>query len=249
MEHRLRRWWKRAATLGSLALIVATLSACVESNQKSVIGPDFKGTTTMRIGISKLFLQTLTSIGGPTGTPAAGAPPAPPAPTADDIFGDLKKQIAGMGGTSQNYENANFVGVDATIPFSSLDEMQKQINTLLGSSAAPGGPPPSGSPSGSPSDSGLVTITAKDTGDGVRIDGKVDPLSSLNDPTTQGASGAPPVDLAAILAGGGKVEVAFTMPGKIRSTDPLAKTDGTTASWSFNVGDKAATIFVESDKG
>lgn len=236
MEHRMRHWWKRAATFGSLALVVVTLSACVEANQQSIIAPDFTGTTTMRIGISKLLIQTLTSVGDLSGTPAAGAPPPP---ALGDPFADLKKQVAAMGGTTTDYENANFVGVDATLPFSSLDEMQKQINTFLGSSAAPGGP----------TDTGLVTITAKSEGDSVRIDGKVDPLSALNDPTAQGASGAPPIDFTAVLAGGGKIEVAFTMPGQIRSTDPLAKTDGTTASWSFNIGDKAATIFVESDKG
>lgn len=242
MANAMRRWWKRAASLGSLALIAVTLSACVESNSQSVITPDLTGTTTIRIGISKLLVQTLMSIGDPTATPAAGAPP--PMPPPSDLFADLKKQIAAMGGTTQDYENANFVGVDATLAFTSLDEMQKQINTLLGSSAAPGGQPTSGAPS----DSGLVTITAKDTGDSVRIDGKVDPLSTLTDPTAQNAPGAPPLDVTAILAGGGKVELSFTMPGNIRSTDPLAKTDGTTVSWSFNIGDKAATIFVESDK-
>jgi len=38
------------------------------------------------------------------------------------------------------------------------------------------------------------------------------------------------------------------MPGVITATDELAETDGTTASWSFDIGDKAATIFVESQR-
>ena len=85
----------------------------------------------MRVGISKVAIQTLTSIGnsfGGTPTPNSGSAP-------DNIFGDLNNQVSTMGGTATPYENDNFMGVEITLPFNSLDEMQNQINTIFGNSS------------------------------------------------------------------------------------------------------------------
>lgn len=232
----MRHGWQHAVTVGSIGLVALVLCACVEVNQQSVIKQDLTGTTTMRIGLAKTFIEAIKGIDS-----SLGGTPTPNAPMPDlsDPFADLKKQIADMGGTTTDYENDNFVGIDATIPFTSLDQMVSQINNVLGSSDSPGGP---GGPGA------LVTLTTSPTASGgFRIDGDVDPLSELNDPT--GNEAIPGLDLSTLLAGGGTVQLAFTMPGSIRSTDSLAKTSGTTVSWSFNVGDKRATIFVEADKG
>ncbi|MDQ6601334.1 MAG: hypothetical protein M3176_11080 [Chloroflexota bacterium] len=241
-----QRWARRGMTIGMLLLTAALLSACIEANSSSKIGSDFKGTTNLRIGISKVAIQTLTSIGnslGGTPTPNSGAMP-------DNIFGDLNNQVTGMGGTATPYDNGNFMGVDITMSFNSLDEMQNQINSILGnspdassSSSTPSSNPLSGSGSGQ---SALIQITAKSTDAGLRIDGMVDPLSTLNDPNNPNA--IPGLDLTALLSGGGQVQLSFTMPGKVTSADALAQQNGNTVSWSFKVGDKAATIFAEANK-
>ena len=80
----------------------------------------------------------------------------------------------------------------------------------------------------------------------MRIDGKVDPLSSLSD--TSSSTTIPGLDPKAFGGTDGIIQLAFTMPGKILNKDALAKVDKSTVSWSFKTGDKAATIFVESDK-
>ena len=227
--------------IGVLLLTAVMLSACIESSTTSTIGSDLKGTTTMRVGISKAAIPLLTSIGsslGGTPTPTSGANP-------QDPFGDLTSQVTAMGGTAKPYDNANFMGVEITMKFSSLDEMQSQINSVLGNSS---GSSSSASPLGGSGSGALVQITAKDTGSSIRIDGTVDPLSDLNDPTA--TAGAPPgLDFSALLGGGGKVELSFTMPGSISTADALATQSGNTVSWSFKVGDKKATIFAESAKG
>lgn len=230
----IRHWCARAVIAGSVGLMALLLCACVEVNQQSVINNDLTGTTMMRIGVSKMLIDTLTSVGSSLGgTPTPGAPTLNPS----DIFADTKKQIADMGGTATDYEDDNFVGVDATLPFTSLDQMVSQINNLLGSNA-----------SGASGPGALVVLTTSPTASGgIRIDGNVDPLSELNDPSA--AQAIPDLDIASLLAGGGMVQLSFTMPGTIRGTDALARTSGTTVSWSFKVGDKAAAIFVESDKG
>jgi hypothetical protein len=238
----MRHWWGRAVAAGSIGLLALLLCACVEVNQQSVINNDLTGTTTMRIGISKMLIQTLTSVGSSLGTPTPGAPTL----NSSDLFADLKKQITDMGGTATDYENDNFVGIDAKLKFSSLDEMVSQINNLLGSNASGMGGPGGGSGNGGTG--ALVVLTTSPTSSGgIRIDGNVDPLSELNDPATSQA--IPGLDATALLAGGGMVQLSFTMPGTIRNTDSLAQTNGTTVSWSFKVGDQAAAIFVESDKG
>ncbi len=236
-----RRWTGRGMTVGMLLLTAALLSACIEANSSSTIGSDFKGTTNIRIGISKIAIQTLTTIGnslGGTPTPNSGSSP-------DDIFGDLNKQVASMGGTTKPYDNATFMGEDITLQFNSLDEMQNQINSILGSSSSSssGSNPLTGSDS---IQSALIQITAKSTDSGLRIDGTVDPLSHLNDPNNPNA--IPGLDLSALLLGGGLVQLSFTMPGAITSADALATQNGNTVSWSFKVGDKAATIFAEANK-
>ena len=101
--------------------------------------------------------------------------------------------------------------------------------------------------SGTPGSGALAQITVKDAGDHIRIDGKVDPVSDLSDPAT--ANGAPPgLDLKALIASGGTIDLSFTMPGAVTSADDLAMQDGNTVSWSFKVGDKKATIFAEAAK-
>src|SRR4051812_16146886 len=126
----IRQGWRRAATVGSIALVTLLLCACVEVDQKSVINSDFTGTTTMRIGLSRIFIDTISTLDSSLG----GTPtPNKPAPSLTDPFADTKVQIAGMGGTTQDYQNDSFVGIDATLPFTSLDQMVSQINTLLGS--------------------------------------------------------------------------------------------------------------------
>jgi hypothetical protein len=235
----MRHWWARAVTAGCIGMVALILCACVEVNQKSVIHSDFTGTTTMRIGISKVLIQTLASASSSLGgTPTANAP----APDLADPLANLKQQVADMGGTTTDYQDDNFIGIDATLPFTSLDQMVSQINNLLGSSAADGGM------SGGSGPNAILTITTAPTAtDGIRIDGDVDPLSELNDPGSTQA--LPGLDAATLLSGGGTIQIAFTMPGAIRTTDSLARTNGTTVSWSFNVGDKPATIFVEAEKG
>lgn len=244
-----RHWARRGMAVGILLLTAALLSACIEANSASTIGSDFTGTTNMRIGISKVALQTLTSIGnsfGGTPTPNSGSTPtAGSGGSLDDPFGDVTNQVAAAGGTTKPYENANFMGVDITMPFKSLDEMQSQINTIFGNSSgtASASSPPAGSES---SQDALIQITAKSTDSGIRIDGTVDPLSMLNDPNNPNA--IPGLDVSALLLGGGQVQLSFTMPGEITDADPLATQNGTTVSWSFKVGDKAATIFAEAKK-
>jgi len=239
-----QRWARRGTAVAMLLLTAALLSACIEANSNSTIGSDFKGTTNIRVGISKLAIQTLSSIGNSLG----GTPTPNSSPTPDNIFGDLNNQVTSMGGTTKPYDNANFTGVDITMQFNSLDEMQNQINSILGdssgssgSSSSPSSNPLSGSGSGA-----LVQITAKSTDAGLRIDGTVDPLSTLNDPNNPNA--IPGLDLTALLSGGGQVQLSFTMPGKVTSADALAQQNGNTVSWSFKVGDKAATIFAEANK-
>jgi hypothetical protein len=244
-----RYWVRRGVAVGALLLTAVMLSACIEANSASTINPDLTGTTTLRIGISKVALQTIAQIGS-----NLGGTPTPGAGSTDNPFGDLNTQATAMGGTVTPYDNADFTGVEIAFTFNSLDEMQKQINSILGDqSGSSGSSDPSTSSSSSNPLSGagpsaLIQITAQDTGSTVRIDGTVDPLSELNDPAA--TAGAPPgLDLTAILAGGGKVELSFTMPGSINAADSLATQDGTTVSWSFKVGDPKATIFVESAKG
>ncbi len=244
-----RQWLRRGTVLGMLILVAVMLSACIESSTTTTIGSDSTGTTKMRIGISKTALSTIAALGnsfGGTPPPTSGSAGAPPNPT--DIFGDLTKQVTDMGGSATPYESADFIGVEITMQFKSLDEMVSQINNVLGNSSAGSSSPLGGSGSGS---GALVTLTTSSVSDGIRIDGTIDPLSELNDPSlsSSGSSaGIPGLDLTALLAGGGKVELSITMPGKIRTTDSLAQTSGTTVSWSFKVGDQKATIFVESDK-
>lgn len=236
-----RKGAQRGMAIGMLLLTAALLSACIEATSTSTIGSDFTGTTHMRVGISKVAIQTLTSIGnsfGGTPTPNSGSAP-------DNIFGDLNNQVSTMGGTATPYENDNFMGVEITLPFNSLDEMQNQINTIFGNSS--GGSSASNPLSGSgASGNALMQITATSTDSGVRIDGTVDPLSSLNDPNS--ANAIPGLDLSSLLLGGGQVQLSFTMPGAITNADPLATQNGNTVSWSFKVGDKAATIFAEANK-
>jgi len=223
-----------------LLLTVVMLSACIEANSSSTIGSDLKGTTKIRFGISKVALQSIAELGKSLGgTPTPGS-----SSSSDNPFADLNTQVTAMGGTSTPYETSDFIGIDTTFTFSSLDEMQKQINSVLGDTSGSSG---SSSPLSGSGPTALVQITAKDTGSSVRIDGTVDPLSELNDPAAAG--GAPPgIDLSAFLAGGGKVELSFTMPGAISTADDLATKDGNTVSWSFKIGDKKATIFAESAK-
>jgi hypothetical protein len=239
-----RQWLRRGMAVGALLLTAVMLSACIEANSASTINPDLTGTTKVRIGISKVALQTIMQIGSSLGgTPTPGS-----SDTTDNPFADLNTQASALGGTVTPYDNADFTGVEIAFTFNSLDEMQKQINSVLGDQSGASGSPSSSNPlSGGGGPSALIQITAQDTGSTVRIDGTVDPLSELNDPAV--TAGAPPgLDLSAILAGGGKVELSFTMPGSINSADSLATQDGTTVSWSFKVGDPKATIFVESAK-
>lgn len=232
----------RVMGVAALLLTAVLLSACIESSTTTTIGSDFKGTTKMRVGISKVALQTITEIGksfGGTPTPNSGG-------SSDNPFADLNTQVTAMGGTATPFETADFMGVEIAFTFNSLDEMQNQINSVLGGSS---GSSSSSSPLAGAEPSALAQITAKSTaGGGVRIDGTVDPLSELNDPAA--TAGAPPgLDLSAFLAGGGKVELSFTMPGTITSADDLASKNGNTVSWSFKVGDQKATIFAESAQG
>lgn len=249
------RWVRRGMAVGVLLLTAALLSACIEANSASIIGSDFTGTTNIRIGISKVALQTLTSIGNSLGTPtpdSSSSPTSSPSSgSLDNPFGDLTTQVTSMGGTATPYDDGDFMGVDIALPFTSLDEMQNQINSILGNSSGTPSAAASSSSASNPYSSGdsqspLVQITAKSTDNGLRIDGTVDPLSSLNDPNNPNA--IPGLDTSALLLGDGLVQLSFTMPGAITSADPLAQQNGNTVSWSFKVGDKAATIFVEANK-
>lgn len=243
-------WIRRGTALVTILLMVGMLTACIEAGSNSTIGPDLKGTTTMRVGISKVALQLAASFAASgTGTPTA----MPMMSAMDDPFADLNKQVTALGGSAKPFDDGNFVGEDILFGFSSLDEMQKQINAVLGdSTGTPGmtgmmGTPGSMSMSGTPGSGALAQITVKDAGDHIRIDGKVDPVSDLGDPAT--ANGAPPgLDLKALIASGGTIDLSFTMPGAVTSADDLAMQDGNTVSWSFKVGDKKATIFAEAAK-
>lgn len=237
-----RHWERRGTAVGMVLLAAMMLSACIEVDQRSTIGSDFKGTTTMKIGVSKLFLETISSLGnslGVTPTPGSGASGSP-----QDPFADLASQVTAMGGTAKPYSTDQFTGVEITMPFNSLDEMQNQINMLLGSSSGSS----ASSLGGSSGSDALVQITAKESASSVRIDGTINPLSDLGSATGSAAGAPPGLDLTALLAGGGQIQIAFTMPGKIQSADPLARQSGSTVSWSFKIGDKGATIFAESDK-
>jgi hypothetical protein len=236
--------WRRVFSIGTLGLLALLLSACVEANQKSVINTDFTGTTDMRVGISKQALTLISGFGGLSSTP--GAQSTVSAATSDP-FTDLKQQVKQMGGTTKDYESDKFKGVDISLKFKTLDEMQSQINSILGtdSSELGSGTTSSASTPSSSSGGGLVQITAKATANGVRIDGKVDP--SLDTGDSSGATAIPGFD-PKTLGSDGYIALAFTMPGNITSKDGLAKVDKSTVSWYFKVGDKPADIFVESDK-
>lgn len=234
---------RRAGGVAVLVLLAVMLSACVEVNQRSAIGTDFTGTTEIRLGVSKQALALIGTVGTSLGSPAPKTTPA----ASQDPFADSKKQVAQLGGTSKDYQNDKFQGIDASFKFKSLEEMQTQINTLLASNSSLNQTTgPTGSSSSSSSQSDLVKITAKATANGVRIDGTVDPLSTLND--TSSSTAVPGLDPKLFGGADGYVALAFTMPGKITSADPLAKKDKSTVSWAFKAGDKPATIFVESDK-
>ncbi|GEM_PF-3566225 len=242
---RLGRFWRRAVPISLLAVMALLLSACIEVNQQSTIKTDFTGTSQIRLGLSKQALLLVGGLAGSLGTPSASSARTTPA-AQQDPFADLNKQIAQLGGTSKPYQNDKFQGVDASFTFKSLEEMQTQINTVLGSNSALSQTTGSTSTSSTGSQQDIVKITAKATANGVRIDGTVDPLSSLNDPTSSTA--IPGLDPKSFGAADGVVNLAFTMPGKIISKDALAKQDKSTVSWNFKAGDKKATIFVESDK-
>ena len=62
-----RKGAQRGMAIGMLLLTAALLSACIEATSTSTIGSDFTGTTHMRVGISKVAIQTLTSIGNSFG--------------------------------------------------------------------------------------------------------------------------------------------------------------------------------------
>ncbi len=243
-----RGWARRGTAIGVLLLAAVMLSACIEANSQSTINSNLTGTTKIRIGIAKVALQAITQIGS-----GLGGTPTPNSSSTDNPFADTNSQVTALGGTATPYETSDFMGVDISFTFSSLDEMQKQINSVLGDQSGSSGSSGSSGAASSPSPLGggapgaLIQITAQDTGSTVRIDGTVDPLSSLNDPAA--TAGAPPgIDLTSILSGGGKVELSFTMPGSISTADSLATQSGTTVSWSFKIGDPKATIFVESAK-
>ncbi len=224
-------WSRRCTTLGILLLLAATLSACIESRTDTTIAPNLGGTSTMRVGFSKDALQLFASIGT---TPGTGGMPAPAPP---DPFADLATQVTALGGTSRPYDEGGFVGLDIVFGFSSLDELQKQWNTVLGISGGAGS-------------GGLIQLTAKKTeSGGVRIEAAVDPLSDLNDPATTNSLMLPPELRLLAKSSGGIVAFSFTFPGDIRDSDSLASISGTTASWSFNLGDKKATIYADSAKG
>lgn len=232
--------WRRFLAVGALALVGLVLSACVEVNQRSVINTDFAGSTEMRVGISVQALTLIGGFGGLSSTPGAQATTSA---ALADPFTDLKKQVAGMGGTTKDYKNDKFQGVDISFKFKNLDEMQRQINAVLGTD--PGSLSSGSAGSSSSGSSDLVQITAKPTASGVRIDGKVDPSLNTGDPSS--ATAFPGFDPKA-FGSDGYIALAFTMPGKILTKDPLAKADKSTVSWYFKVGDKPADIFVESDK-
>ena len=239
------RHWRRIMPASLLVVMAVLLSACVEVNQQSTIKPDFTGTSQIRLGVSKQALLLAGGFASSVSTPSV--PSARSTPTAQqDPFADLTKQIAQLGGTSKPYQNDKFQGVDASFSFKSLEEMQTQINSVLGSNSSLNQTTGGTGSSASSTQSDIVKITAKATANGVRIDGKVDPLSSLSD--TSSSTAIPGLDPSAFGATNGIVNLAFTMPGKITSKDALAKVDKSTVSWSFKTGDKAADIFVESDK-
>ena len=230
-----RRLVPRAMSLGLLGLIAVLLSACVEVNQQSTIKPDFTGTTQMRVGISKQALLLAGGFASGLNTPgAAGAKTTPAA--QEDPFADLATQVKQLGGTSKPYQDDKFQGLDTSFTFKSLDEMQTQINSVLGSNSAlsqtTGGA--SASSASSSDNSDILQITAKATANGVRIDGKVDPLSSLSD--TSSSTTIPGLDPKAFGGTDGIIQLSFNMPGKILTKDALAKVDKSTVSWSFKTG-------------
>ena len=241
-----RRLWRRVVPISLLAVMALLLSACVEVTQQSTIKTDFTGTSQIRIGISKQALLLVSGLASSVGTPSAPSARTTPA-AQQDPFADLNKQITQLGGTAKPYQNDKFQGVDASFTFKTLEEMQTQINTVLGSNSSLNQATGStGTSASSSSQSDIVKITAKATANGVRIDGKVDPLSSLNDPSS--STTIPGLDPKAFGGTDGIVNLAFTMPGKITSKDALAKVDKSTVSGNFKTGDKKADIFVESDK-
>jgi hypothetical protein len=237
-----RRFLRRATSIGLLSLIAVLLSACVEVNQQSTIKPDFTGTTQIRLGISTQALALAGGLASSIGTPNPRATPA----ASQDPFADLKKQITQLGGTSKDYKSDKYQGVDASFTFKTLEEMQTQINTVLASNSSLSQTTGATGTGSSSDNADILKITAKATANGVRIDGKVDPLSSLSD--TSSSTTIPGLDPKAFGGTDGIVQLAFTMPGKILNKDALAKVDKSTVSWSFKTGDKAADIFVESDK-
>ncbi len=228
------RWVRRGATTAALLLVAVMLTACVEANSQSAIGSDLKGTTKMRVGVAKVALANL------------AANRDADTPGTDDLFNGLTRQVVALGGTAMPYESGDYTGLDILFGFTSLEEMQRQVNTVLGNTADVSGMPGlAGGATGRANP--LVQIRATSTDARVRIDGNVDPLSTINDSSaTSVATGG--VNVVGLLSNGGTIALAFRMPGAIIATDELADTDGTTASWSFDIGDNAATIFVESQR-
>src|SRR5690242_4700673 len=113
-----RRWMGKLMCVAALLLVALTLSACIESSTASTIGSDLTGTTKVRVGISKVALQAITGIGkglGGTPTPSSGGP------SSDNPFAGLNAQVTARGGTARRYETADFMGVEITFLFKSLD--------------------------------------------------------------------------------------------------------------------------------
>ncbi len=228
------RWMKRCGLLGLVGVLtVGLLSGCLEVNLKSTVKTDLSGTTMMRLGLSKVALQTVQQGVGPSTASVASAP----TPPQMNPFSDVSGQITQMGGTATPYENDKFIGIDISLPFKNLDEMQQQLTAVLGTPGGSSSPP-------------LLTITAKQTANGVRIDGKVDPSLGGGDPamSAMGGSGTPSFDLGPLLLADGYIALAFDLPGKVTDADALAVKNGGSVSWNFKLGDLPATIFAESSR-
>ena len=241
-------WTQRLTVIGLLISLAALLSGCLQVTHKSVIAPDLTGSTTLRIGVSKAALMQVADFAGANATIPSGIG----APSNNDIGNTAQQigdQISQLGGTAQPFDDGDYTGVDVFFKFSSLDEMTRQLNDLLSGTSGPSAQASQAVAAVTTTDQpGILTLNARTLMDGgVRVEGKIDPLSFLGDPNSVLAALSPDFAQALTSDPNAQITLAFQMPGSIRNADAAAQRNGTTATWTFPIGSAPATIFVESD--
>lgn len=235
---------RAARSVGAMLLVLVALTGCVQVRHQSSIEADLSGTTTMRIAISRDTIGAIGALGEAFGGMNMGMPETTIA-TGEDFARSIEEDVRKLGGTVAPFESDRYIGADVLLPFRSLDEMTTQINTLLGTDPAKAMEDPL--PGANAEDDTIIILRATSTGDRVRIEGSIDPLSALGGP--DGIASFSP-ELAAQISGDPDAVIAlsFTLPGAVLDADGAATRTGSTVSWSWPIGSPVTTFFAESDR-